>query len=264
MVQRRHRGIGGELVGRSASMRRLLHLARDLVIPRGCAGCDKPDHVLCGECATLMGGCVSFPMPGTISGEGSACGVYRGPVRRAVLQWKDHGDEECDGPFARMLANTLADTHVLDLSVGRSVTLVPAPSTSRSMRERGRWHMRQLAMRTVAQLKRDGYGDITVVPLLSVRGASGKSVQTSGAAQRSQRLDGHITVADDAGSSGRRNPVVVVDDIVTSGATMRHCVDALRKAGYEVLTAVALAYTPLRDDDAEPVADGNCRSPLPR
>lgn len=231
------------------------------MIPRGCAGCDMPDRVLCGDCTALMTEHVRFDLPGTLTGEGLACGAYRGPVRHAVLQWKDHGDEECDGPFSRLLADLLTGSGRLD---GRPLLLVPAPSTSRSMHERGRWHMRQLTVRMASRLKRDGYGDIAVVPLLRTVGAGGKSVQMSGAAQRAQRLDGHIAVTRRANATGERRQVVLVDDIVTSGATMRYCVDALRRGGYDVLTAVVLAHTPLRRVDPEPAADGNCRSPHPR
>ena len=73
---------------------------RDVLLPRGCAGCDMPDAVLCDDCRASGGGFMSFAMPGTVSGRAIACGAYRGPLRRAILRWKDHGDEECDGPFA--------------------------------------------------------------------------------------------------------------------------------------------------------------------
>ena len=38
--------------------------------------------------------------------------------------------------------------------------------------------------------------------------------------------------------------VILVDDIVTSGATMRRCVDALTSQGALVITVLALAHTP--------------------
>ena len=38
--------------------------------------------------------------------------------------------------------------------------------------------------------------------------------------------------------------VILVDDIVTSGTTMRRCIDALSLQGAEVVTALSLAHTP--------------------
>lgn len=38
--------------------------------------------------------------------------------------------------------------------------------------------------------------------------------------------------------------VILVDDIVTTGATMRSCVETMRKNGATVITVLALAHTP--------------------
>ena len=49
---------------------------RDVLLPRGCAGCDIPDAVLCDDCRASGGGFMSFAMPGTVSGRAIArCAV---------------------------------------------------------------------------------------------------------------------------------------------------------------------------------------------
>lgn len=211
---------------------------RDVALPRGCAGCDAPDAVLCPECRALFAGAVAFPAPRTAMGEGFACAPYRGAVRRAVLGWKDHGDEECDGVFAELLGALAVG--VLDR--GRSPLLVvPAPSSASSMRRRGRWHMRPLA-RAVARRLRD-YGTPTVMaPALRSVHVRGRSVETATAAERAARVGGRVAVR--PGMALRGRDVVVVDDIVTTGATVRQCCAALRRAGARVVTCLALARTP--------------------
>ncbi|MFR7431663.1 MAG: hypothetical protein ACLUT3_04100 [Bifidobacterium bifidum] len=72
---------------------------------------------------------MSFAMPGTVSGRAIACGAYRGSLRRAILRWKDHGDEECDGPFADMMADALLSSGLLASDPMPVTTLVPAPSS---------------------------------------------------------------------------------------------------------------------------------------
>ena len=106
-----------------------------LLLPRGCAGCDKPDEVLCPDCRALFREHVTLPLlssaTGTSTAAGSAMstttslvtnmaaipvtitagGVYQGRVRRAILSWKDHGDAECDKAFSlicRELAREVA------------------------------------------------------------------------------------------------------------------------------------------------------------
>ena len=149
---------------------------RDVLLPRGCAGCDMPDAVLCDDCRASGGGFMSFAMPGTVSGRAIACGAYRGPLRRAILRWKDHGDEECDGPFADMMADALLSSGLLASDPMPVTTLVPAPSSPRSMRERGRWHMRNVTNSLARSLRRRGM-DVDTAALLRTTKTSGKSVQ---------------------------------------------------------------------------------------
>lgn len=222
-----------------ASLRGLLGEARDVLLPRGCAGCDEPDRVLCPDCRALFSERGVFALPGCESGIGRSCAVYRGRARRAILAWKDHGDEECDAPFAELLADLAVRCGAVDRD--RQIALVPAPSSAASMRSRGRWHMRNLVDRTARVLRDQGF-DAVALPVLRASGVRSKSVQAGGAAQRAARIGGNIVVDDPRLCRG--GTVVPIDDIVTTGATMRQCVAALDAAGARVLTALSLARVP--------------------
>lgn len=218
----------------------------DLLFPRGCAGCDRPDAVLCMNCRRLFHQQVERPLPAVAMGRWFACGWYRGAARHAILSWKDHGDEECDGPFCEMLYDLahscgLFDTLHDGMSYDKPVLIVPAPSSRQSVRQRGRRHMMQLAGRLARELQRARLS-AKVCNALESRGVKRRSVQMRGVAQRSQRLRGHVVVR--PGIDLRGVPVVLVDDIITSGTTMRRCVEALQQAGATVVTVLALAYTP--------------------
>ena len=90
----------------------------DQRFPRGCAGCDCPDAVLCVECRKLFHQHVERSLPGVVMDRWFACGWYRGSVRRAILSWKDHGDEECDGPLCEMLHDLARSCGLIDLLRG--------------------------------------------------------------------------------------------------------------------------------------------------
>lgn len=279
---------------------------RDVLLPRGCAGCDAPDAVLCRSCHALFEAPepVAFAVPGSTMGRGFACATYRGAVRRAILGWKDHGDEECDTPFRTVLGRLAVDVLAVDDStddhaavrdrnrfensadvndlikrrhsagtddgagsadaVGRTsrdgtsrdesvhgngarhaattpLLIVPAPSAMASMRRRGRRHMWPLA-RGVARALREASIPATAASVLRTHHVRGRSVETATAADRASRLGGHIAMRRGADVAGGR--VVLIDDIVTTGATMRQCAAVLRDAGAEVVTCLALARTP--------------------
>ncbi|KFI50199.1 ComF family protein [Bifidobacterium biavatii] len=228
--------------------------ALGVLLPRGCAGCDRPDDVLCDDCCILFGRTLARPVPGTTTGLCYGCGEYEGAVRRAILSWKDHGDEECDGRFAGLFADLACRGDVA--RPGERVALVPAPSSAASMRTRGRWHMRDLAARTARLLSARGI-DATCLPVLRSARLSSKSVETTSAAQRAERIRNSIVVVD--AMACRRRELIIIDDIMTTGSTLRRCVAELNDAGGTVRAALTLGHVPER---AASRLDGNAENLL--
>lgn len=261
-----------------------------LVFPRGCAGCDVPDEVLCPQCTRLfreypvrrVSACVE-------SGEAWACAWYRGAARQAVLRWKDHGDEEADAPLCEALRalvrfrtaelrglmkdlqrELLEDTPGGDAPGGDAperatteqeiqggfpqegemrfpILVVPAPSSRASKRARGRFQTRTLAL-AVAQELRQCVGDAEYADVLDLQGVAAKSVASSNKAGRASRIRGHVCIKPRNRAVLRDRMVVLVDDIVTSGATLHECASVLHRHGARVVAAVALAVVPPRSD----------------
>lgn len=201
----------------------------DLVLPRRCAGCGRPGDLLCVGCRPS-----GPPLRlGGFDGPVLAGGRYEHRLRSAVLAYKERGRRELARPLAELL--TLA---VLLSQDGRGdpVVLVPVPSARAVARRRGGDHVLRLARITGARWR------IPVEPVLRlvrvVHDSSGL-----GAAARHANLAGAMAAA-------RPPPgcpaAVLVDDIVTTGATLHEATRALRAAGWPVLGGLALAATPLR------------------
>lgn len=109
------------------------HMA-NLLFPRGCAGCDKPDDVLCDACLASFDCELSQPLETAEMGRWFACGWYRGAARQSILAWKDHGDEECDRPFSDALCRLAERAGVIDAMDGvreicDTILVVPASSS---------------------------------------------------------------------------------------------------------------------------------------
>ena len=225
--------------------------ALDLLAPRACAGCDRPDFLLCSSCRSLLFRPLWVPAPAYALGLALACAPYRGPVRRIILAWKDHDNRPLDGPLGQVMAelapvlSRLIDPLLRPKPAG-AILVVPAPSSAASLRRRGRIHLQPILLSLVQALQRQGL-DARAEPALIMDSVRTKSVQAGGRRNRSRRLAGRITVADSSRLVGL--PVLVVDDIITTGSTIRQCARALEAAGALPLAALALAAVPPGRED---------------
>lgn len=237
-------------------VRRSWRMARDLVFPRGCAGCDRPDAALCPQCSALFTQCrrrelIGDRRAGGASGAGGipvwSAAVYQGAARHAILEWKDHDDVELDAMFADIMDVLTVRAAVADrCPADQPLLVVPAPSSLQSMRRRGRRHIVPLARAVTRSLHAQGIR-AEVSSLLASNASGGRSVQQTSSAQRAQRIGGRIVIRGRA--LHRDAPVVLVDDIITTGATLRQCVKALELGGANVVGALTLASAVKQDFD---------------
>jgi predicted amidophosphoribosyltransferase len=219
----------------------------DLVLPRTCAGCVVPGSVLCRRCAALLARPrpatprrVPWGFPPTV-----AAGAYRGPVRPVVIAFKERGRAELARPLGAALALAVA-------AVSRGVPerrgpllLVPVPSSRAALRTRGRDHVRELTRCAVAELRAAG-APAAEARLLRRRGRVQDSA-TLTAVQRRANLAGTFHVDPGAARPGPGALLVLVDDVVTSGATLTEAAAVLTDAalpGALPVVAAVVAATP--------------------
>lgn len=198
----------------------------DLVLPADCAGCGAPESPWCARCSAWPASPSSPRLPG--GPEVVAAGRYTGPLRSALLRYKERGRRDLARPLADVLRPALDD-----LTGGAPVWLVPAPSRPSAAQARGGDHVARLCRALTA-----GRADVRVAQALRLTRRARDSVGLD-ARQRADNLTGRVLVRSSAlPPPGAR--VVVVDDVVTTGATLRACCAALNGSGVAVAAALVL------------------------
>lgn len=196
-----------------------------LAFPVACVACRAPGRALCQACAAGV-----RPQPrGRVlpSGLRVWSGLdYGGAAAAALRALKEEGRTS----LARTLAPALAAALAAASAGERGLTVVPVPPTRAALRRRGYRVVELLARRAGAAPAR------ILVPARRTI-----DQRALGRAARQENAAGSLRAHR---ASGLR--VVVVDDVVTTGATLDEAVRALTAAGAQVVGAAVVAATALR------------------
>jgi predicted amidophosphoribosyltransferase len=206
----------------------------DLILPLECGGCGAPSTRWCDVCAIELS--VAADQPHVVNPRIDtqvpvfALGRYAGARRRAILAMKERGRGDLVAPLARALAVGIHRLMSWGM-VETPLTIVPAPTRRSAARRRGGDPVARLARAAVA-----AHPDITVVQALRVKALARDSVGL-GTSARERNIAGRVVLR----GQRPRTEVVIVDDIVTTGATARESARTLRAAGVRVAAVLAIA-----------------------
>ncbi len=233
----------------SAAAAELLALA----VPVDCVCCGAEDLAVCVACERQIRLLTKHPFraegqaPALINVDGGlilpvvAAGVYREELAQALLSFKSHGQHQLTRVLARGLGQGIAAAAGVE-----GVCLVPVPSSTAAFVKRGFSPVHLL----LAELRRGPV--MGVFPVVNAIRKSRRPAALEqlpggqkglGRGARASRVRGSMTVpARTRGRvAGRR--CIIVDDVLTTGATLAEAARALHLSGAVVTGAVVLAAT---------------------
>lgn len=222
------------LVGKSGAVRAIRD-ALTTLFPIGCGGCGQADSRLCVTCLTALRAAVApavEQLPQALAVVTAM--TYVSPLAELFDAYKERGRADLAKELGALLRVSLRHaTTELGLAKRSSeprqpLLLIPAPSRRAARARRGYDHVPLLIERALPRAR----------PVSALRHTRRVADQSAlGRGQRAHNLVGAMV----ASPLVRDRSCVVVDDLVTTGATLGEAARALRDAGATVLGAVAIA-----------------------
>jgi len=224
------------------------------LLPPRCLLCGEagaPGRELCARCTEELPwnrrGCTRCALP--IEGAGTLCSPcqrrapafarlhaplrYAYPLDRLVTRFKFGRDLAAGALLADLLGDHLAD-YALAFGVQR---LVPVPLHAQRLRERGYNQSQELARRIAPRLG-------LRIDAQALRRTRATEVQ-SGLDAKARRQNVRGAFVGDA-ERVRGLHIGLIDDVVTTGATVHECAKALKLAGAREVSVFAVARAPAR------------------
>jgi ComF family protein len=209
----------------------------ELLLPSSCAGCGRFGHVVCGDCLAgfrtpaRVDDRFTAADPGLLVGDALELAVaafaHGGSLRRALQRLKYGGSAQIAVPLARAAVPAL---EALTRMCG-PLPLVPVPVHAARQRQRGYNQAALLARELGSEL------GLPVVEILERRRATVRQ-HGLGKAARLHNLRGAFALRHGARTPSR---LILVDDILTTSATLESCAQVLRDAGAASVYGFAIA-----------------------
>lgn len=228
-----------------------------LALPASCGACGAPDQAVCRECSAEVGAALWEDGPQLVTPRPCPDGMppvwagapYGGALGRLVAAYKDDDRRDLRTVLAPLLA-TSADAAVRGSAAAQKVLakgngpvlVVPAPTSRQARRRRGDAPLLALARQAV-----DGYATSEVVAADALRLRRRVADQAGlNARERQVNLEHAIEVRPHWAPTVRGSVCVLVDDVLTTGATLVEAARALRCDGAREVVAATICATARR------------------
>ena len=196
--------------------------------PPLCARCGAPARVTGVAAGATCRECVKWPA--AVRAARAAC-LLQSPADRLVHELKYRGWRALAGP----MGEAMAKVRLPDDAQREATVVVPVPTTRKRRRRRGYNQAEELARAYAFASGR------RCLPLLVRRGESGTQTSLQ-PLERAANVAGAFELADDAGAHVMAQHLLLVDDVMTTGATAGECARTLvEQGGARCVTVVTFA-----------------------
>lgn len=214
----------------------------NLLLPSNCIFCNSSGDVICGDCQT------DFALTPQITARGMIFGAtscdYDEPTAALIREFKTKRQTE----LARFMAKQIVRaSEFCGLAIPDRAVLVPIPTSATSFAERGFNPAKLLSDQISICLLQSSKKIATSTSLLRITRATEDQASLNAAQRRHNLVNSMSLTARADLNKLRASSVWLVDDIVTTGATLGEANRAFAAQGIPVAGFLAFAETRLHD-----------------
>ncbi len=208
----------------------------EALFPEQCIACDRKGASLCAFCERTI-----ITRPTMIEDWLVALFEYRQPiVNKAIKDLKYRHHRGISDYFGNALYREFFSPLSRKPEDAEDIVFVPIPGSIEGNTRKGYNHAAEIALGIVAAAKAAGLHMTAELDVLTKVCCSGKQARTSGRGARERNVQGVFAVEHPERIKGKH--VVIIDDVVTTGETMRAAKALLLKAGAKKVIGIAVAH----------------------
>ncbi|OHA12904.1 MAG: hypothetical protein A2909_02180 [Candidatus Tagabacteria bacterium RIFCSPLOWO2_01_FULL_39_11] len=216
-------------------MHRLIHTALDLIFPQKCAGCGLNRQLICEKCEQII---LSEPPPRDYRWNKNnfnnlliAANYKNSAIKKAIWMLKYRGVKK----FAVPLADLIFKRHSKTIqNIQPTILIVPIPLSKKRLRERGYNQAELIAAELARKLCFPVYADI-----LYKGYHTPSQVEIKNRKERLKNLESSFACRN--AEELKNATVLLIDDIVTTGATLNEASKILKQNGAKKVIAMVVA-----------------------
>lgn len=203
---------------------------RELVFPQSCLSCFMPDFWLCPNCLISWNDRVKKSFVGQNLLYFKA--DYSSKTAPVILAAKENYYSNA----IELLSDSIAQSIIFsikDLKLSSEINLITIPSSSKAIRRRGRDHINYLAKQVQINLENQGI-TANYYPILFQR----KNIKDQSNLNSKERIENTKGMFDVKSCENPQGPTFLVDDLVTTGASLFEGARALSEAKISITAAI--------------------------
>jgi ComF family protein len=214
----------------NTNLMRTIQEISHLIFPIRCLGCHKLSPSICADCSTQWKKNKFVTKYSNLIVYSTV--MYTPVAAKIIVAAKENGASAADKLLIEAIMWQIQNA---EFSL-KNIRLVPIPSSKRSNRKRGRSFIFDVAQQISRQ---------TGIPVLDCLYLRGKTIDQSrlNRQQRLQNMKGAISM-----KAVARGELLLIDDVITTGATLKEAARALNSQGFhaQISAITACVAQPLR------------------